>query len=187
MNPDRALTRPQAQTGVTVAQNVITEFNEFKLRSKFRYMVFKMNDTNSEVVIDKSGAPGASYQEFLDAFPAADCRYAVYNIEYKTEADGDRAKMVFFLWCVPCPPRPLWPHSVPLPLICRSMLSPFLKFVLIVFSRAPDSAKVKAKMLYAGTKDTLKKSLQGLQVEVQGTDKAEVSFDAVVEKCKSMK
>jgi len=51
--------------------------------------------------------------------------------------------------------------------------------------RAPDSAKVKAKMLYAGTKDTLKKSLQGLQVEVQGTDKGEVTFESVVEKCKS--
>ncbi len=40
-------------------------------------------------------------------------------------------------------------------------------------------------MLYAGTKDTLKKSLQGLQVEIQGTDKAEVAFEAVVDKCKA--
>jgi len=57
------------------------------------------------------------------------------------------------------------------------------KFVFFLW--APDSSKVKAKMLYAGTKDALKKSLQGLQVEVQGTDKGEVSFEAVVEKCKA--
>jgi len=56
---------------------------------------------------------------------------------------------------------------------------------MTVTFRAPDSAKVKAKMLYAGTKDTLKKSLQGLQVEVQGTDKGEVTFESVVDKCKS--
>jgi cofilin len=118
-----------SNTGVSVNQAVITEFNEFKLRGKFRYMVFKLNNTNEEVVIDKTGAPGAPYSEFLAALPDNDCRYAVYNAEYTTD-DGERAKFVFFLW-------------------------------------APDSAKVKAKMLYAGTKDTVKKSLQGLQVEVQ--------------------
>jgi cystathionine beta-lyase/cystathionine gamma-synthase len=53
-------------------------------------------------------------------------------------------------------------------------------------SRAPDTAKIKPKMLYAGTKDTVKKSLQGLQVEVQGTDKSEVSKEAVIDKCKSL-
>ena len=137
-----------SNTGVTVAGDVIAEFNDFKLKGKYRYMVFKLNDALEEVVIDTTGAADASYDSFVATLPDNDCRYAVYNIEYSTE-DGDRSKMVFFLW-------------------------------------APDTSKIKSKMLYAGTKDTIKKSLQGLQVEVQGTDKSEVSSEEVIAKCKSL-
>jgi len=60
-------------------------------------MIFKLNDKNEEVVIDKTGAPGAPYSEFVASLPDNDCRYAVYNVEYSTD-DGERAKFVFFLW-----------------------------------------------------------------------------------------
>merc|ERR1711982_154109 len=38
---------------------------------------------------------------------------------------------------------------------------------------APDSAPIKAKMMYTSTKDSIKKKLVGIQVEVQATDAAE--------------
>ncbi len=60
-------------------------------------MVFKLSADNQEVVIDKTGAPGAAYSEFVACLPDNDCRYAVYNAEYSTD-DGERAKFVFFLW-----------------------------------------------------------------------------------------
>jgi cofilin len=41
-------------------------------------------------------------------------------------------------------------------------------------------------MIYAGTKDTIKKTLQGLQVEIQGTDKSEVDYNEVLAKCQSV-
>ena len=138
-----------SNTGVTVANEVVSEFDEFKLKGKYRYLILKLNDSNEEVVIEHQGAPDSDYESFTALLPDNDCRYAVYNIEYTTESDGERSKMVFFLW-------------------------------------APDTAKIKPKMLYAGTKDTVKKSLQGLQVEVQGTDKSEVSKEAVIDKCKSL-
>lgn len=68
-------------------------------------MVFKLSDNNEEVVVAETGAPGASYDEFLACLPDNDCRYAVYNAEYSTE-DGERAKFVFFLW-YECPSLPL--------------------------------------------------------------------------------
>lgn len=58
---------------------------------------------------------------------------------------------------------------------------------VVFFLWAPDTAKTKAKMIYAGTKDSLKKALQGLQVEIQGTDKSEVSEAAILEKCQQFK
>jgi len=50
---------------------------------------------------------------------------------------------------------------------------------------APEDSKIKHKMVYAGTKDTVKKALNGIQVEIQGTDASEVEWAAVLEKCKS--
>jgi len=50
------------------------------------------------------------------------------------------------------------------------------------FSWSPDDAKVKSKMTYASSKDTLRRSLAGLGAEIQGTDFSEVAFETVLEK-----
>ncbi|KAL4574820.1 hypothetical protein LXL04_021659 [Taraxacum kok-saghyz] len=44
---------------------------------------------------------------------------------------------------------------------------------------APDTAKVRAKMVYASSKDRFKRELDGIQVELQATDPSEMSFDIV--------
>jgi len=41
-------------------------------------------------------------------------------------------------------------------------------------------------MIYAGTKDTLKKALVGIQIEIQGTDKSEVDEQLVLDKCNTI-
>lgn len=45
------------------------------------------------------------------------------------------------------------------------------------FTRSPDAAKLKDKMLYASFKDALRKQLTGLHFEIQATDKEDVEFD----------
>lgn len=44
-----------------------------------------------------------------------------------------------------------------------------------VLCRAPDTAKIKAKMMYASTKDFFKGYLDGLSIELQGSDLDDVS------------
>jgi PHP family Zn ribbon phosphoesterase len=61
-----------------------------------------------------------------------------------------------------------------------------LKSVYDVVIRAPDTAKVKQKMLYASSKDAIRKKLVGVGTEVQATDASEISFEAVLEKVKSI-
>ncbi|KAG0218045.1 cofilin [Mortierella sp. NVP41] len=53
---------------------------------------------------------------------------------------------------------------------------------IVFFSWAPDNAKIKSKMLYASTKEALRKSLNGVSVEIQGTDLDEVAQETVLEK-----
>lgn len=59
------------------------------------------------------------------------------------------------------------------------------KDLLWIF-RAPDTSKVKQKMLYASSKDAIRKKLIGIGTEVQATDASEISFEAVLEKVKSI-
>ena len=76
---------------------------------------------------------------------------------------------------------------------CRFAVFPFTYQVpdgdreRIVFVQwAPDSARIKNKILYADIKDTIKKVLQGVNFEVQGTDLSEISFETVMKKAKSV-
>ncbi|KAI3817992.1 hypothetical protein L1987_11794 [Smallanthus sonchifolius] len=44
---------------------------------------------------------------------------------------------------------------------------------------APDTSKVRAKMVYASSKDRFKRELDGIQFELQATDPSEMSLDIV--------
>lgn len=49
---------------------------------------------------------------------------------------------------------------------------------LSVKYRSPDEAKIKQKMLFASSKDALRRSLQAVAVEIQGTDFDEISYES---------
>ncbi|XP_044492148.1 actin-depolymerizing factor 10-like [Mangifera indica] len=44
---------------------------------------------------------------------------------------------------------------------------------------APDTARVRSKMVYASSKDRFKRELDGIQVELQVTDPSEMSMDVI--------
>ena len=54
------------------------------------------------------------------------------------------------------------------------------KLLFVVWT--PDTAKIKRKMVYAGTKDSLKKQFNGIQVEIQATDDHEIDYATVLER-----
>jgi cofilin len=56
---------------------------------------------------------------------------------------------------------------------------------LFILDRAPDAARIKAKMMYASTKDFFKGFLDGLSVELQGSDLADISEQDVAEAVRS--
>ncbi|MFE7585594.1 actin-binding ADF family protein [Streptomyces gardneri] len=53
---------------------------------------------------------------------------------------------------------------------------------LTFVSWAPDTAKIKQKMLLASSKDALRRSLVGIAVEIQGTEYSEVAYESVLDK-----
>ena len=53
---------------------------------------------------------------------------------------------------------------------------------LLFFAWAPDNAPIKQKMIYASSKVSLRKMLDGIYVEVQCTGDDETNYDHVLEK-----
>lgn len=122
---------------------------ELKLRKKYRYIVYKLNEDNTSIVIEKKVESCGKYEDFLAELPEDDCRYAIYDFEFeKSPGEGIRNKICFIVW-------------------------------------VPDTSKVRQKMLYASSKDAIRKKLAGVATEIQATDMSEVSYDSVLEKAKS--
>lgn len=53
---------------------------------------------------------------------------------------------------------------------------------IVFFTWSPDTAPIKSKMVYASSKDALRRALNGISSDVQGTDFSEVAYDTVLEK-----
>lgn len=122
---------------------------ELKLRKKYRYIIYKLNDDNTSIVIEKKVESADKYDNFLGELPEDDCRYAVYDFEFeKSPGEGIRNKICFVVW-------------------------------------VPDTSKVRQKMLYASSKDAIRKKLAGVATEIQATDMSEVSHEAVLDKVKA--
>ncbi|KAJ7195513.1 actin depolymerizing factor [Mycena pura] len=132
-------------SGVTVHDDCIEQYNTtLKLGKKIKYMIFCLNQDNTEIIVEKV-SESKDYEEFLADLPKTECRWAVYDLEFEKPGGGIRQKIVFYSW-------------------------------------APDDAKIKAKMVFASSKDALRRSLVGISVEIQGTDYDEVAYEAVLDK-----
>jgi hypothetical protein len=50
--------------------------------------------------------------------------------------------------------------------------------------RAPDTAPIKKKMVYAGSKDALTRALVGVSTKISATDLSELTVDILIEACR---
>ncbi|WFD34123.1 cofilin [Malassezia cuniculi] len=53
---------------------------------------------------------------------------------------------------------------------------------IVFVSWSPDDAKIKQKMLYASSKEAIRKALVGISTEIQGTDLSEVTYETILDK-----
>ncbi|KAI8880600.1 actin depolymerizing protein, partial [Backusella circina FSU 941] len=117
---------------------------------KLLYIYIKTKYDLTEIVVDKSAA-NSTYDEFLSSLPQDDPRFAVYGFGY--EKPGD---YVLFL-------ANKYTKTTRLFLLIISMI------------RIPDTSKVRQKMLYAPSKDALRRNLVGIAIEIQRTDASEIN------------
>jgi len=84
-----------ATSGVRVNDESLTAFQELKLRKKHNFIVYTLNNDNTEIIVERSGTE--KYPEFIATLPRTECRYAVYDFQFDTK-DGVRNKIIFLTW-----------------------------------------------------------------------------------------
>ena len=136
--------------------------------NKYRYIIYKITADLKAVEVEKVVPLNAAttYQDFLNDLPADDCRYGIYNYEYDFEATP-RSKIIFYQWAPETSKTKVKQRTA---LLIAGLVTYTLQF----------------KMIYASTKDSMKKALIGMQIEIQGTDKSEVEEKVVLDRCISV-
>lgn len=135
-------------SGVTVTDEVITVFNEMKVRKaqaneddkkkRKKAVLFCLSPDKKNIILEEGreilvGQVGDTiddpYLHFVKMLPADDCRYALYDATYETK-ETKKEDLVFIFW-------------------------------------APENAPLKSKMIYASSKDAIKKKFTGIKHEWQ--------------------
>lgn len=75
-------------------------FMELKAKRTYRFIVYKIEEKQKQVIVEKVGEPGQSYEDFTACLPADECRYAVYDFDYFTEENVPKSRIFFIAWYV---------------------------------------------------------------------------------------
>ncbi|XP_051513903.1 cofilin-2-like [Myxocyprinus asiaticus] len=131
-------------SGVTVQEDVLTIFNEMKVRKaqaneeerrkRKKAVLFCLSEDKKQIIMEEGqeilqGDEGDPYLKFVKMLPPHDCRYALYDATYETK-ESKKEDLVFIFW-------------------------------------APETAPLKSKMIYASSKDAIKKKFTGIKHEWQ--------------------
>jgi len=145
-----------SQSGVSVAPECIAKFQELKLGKNMKYIIYKLTDDYKEVVVEET-----SNQADWDAF-----REKLMNAKSKTKAGKE----------VKGPRYAVYDFAYDL----ASGEGSRSKITFIAWS--PDDAGIQPKMVYASSKDALKRALNGIAVELQANDEDDIEYASILAK-----
>lgn len=78
-------------------------FQRLKLGKKCKYIIFRVSDDLTEIIVDKE-SKGGDYEDFTEDLPSDQCRWGVFDLEYRIEVEGEphakRNKILFVSWFV---------------------------------------------------------------------------------------
>jgi cofilin len=84
-------------TGITVSSNAITQYQTFHL-SKDYFMIFRFSDDFREIIVDRIGRAGSTYEDMMTALPPHDVRYVVIQYEFTRPDEELRSKTILIRW-----------------------------------------------------------------------------------------
>jgi cofilin len=71
---------------------------ELKTKRSYPWIIFKVDDKQGIVVVERVGKAGEDYEFFRSQLPENDCRYAVFDYDFVTEDNCQKSKIFFIAW-----------------------------------------------------------------------------------------
>jgi len=87
-----------AASGMAVHDDCKLNFLELKAKRTHRFVVFKIEMEQKQVIVEKVGSPTETFEDFSESLPKDECRYAVYDFDYVTEENCQKSKIFFIAW-----------------------------------------------------------------------------------------
>ncbi|KAB1219241.1 Actin-depolymerizing factor 6 [Morella rubra] len=207
-----------------VSEHSKTAYLELQRKKMHRYIIFKIDEKKKEVLVEKTGGPAESYDDFTASLPENDCRYAVYDFDFVTSENCQKSKIFFIAWPYPddmtfvnlnvgacssfidrrvlingmavnsllilirengCLIKSSYIISVQVILktdLGKGLFSEWLEFVFVCLFMclwSPSVSRIRAKMLYATSKDRFRRELEGIHYEIQATDPTEMDLEVL--------
>ncbi|PKU84146.1 Actin-depolymerizing factor 1 [Dendrobium catenatum] len=85
-------------SGMAVVDECKLKFMELKAKRSFRFIVFKIDEKNLQIMVDRVGQPDESYDDFTACLPPDECRYAVFDFDFVTDENCQKSKIFFIAW-----------------------------------------------------------------------------------------
>lgn len=144
-----------SQSGATVNAECVTAYNDLKLNKKYKYVIYKLSDDNKEIVVDSTSEDGPEYEDFREKLINA-------QTKTKTGAVGKGPRYAVY--------------DVQFDLASGEGTRNKITFI----AWSPDDAGIMAKMVYASSKEALKRALPGIAVELQANDDDDIEWNSLV-------
>jgi len=145
-----------SQSGVSISPECISKFNELKLNKKIKYIVYKLSDDYKEIVVEETSEDG-DWEAFREKLINAQSKSKTGKV-----GKGPRYAVYDFNYEL------------------ASGEGSRSKITFIAWS--PDDAGIQPKMVYASSKDALKRALNGIATEFQANDTDDIEYQSVLAK-----
>lgn len=161
---------------------VIKVFNDMKVRKsstqeeikkRKKAVLFCLSDDKRQIIVEEAkqilvGDIGETvedpYTSFVKLLPLNDCRYALYDATYETK-ESKKEDLVFIFWCVKTKEKRAFKNARIIIIIVSFCLCFPFEIQRFLPCRAPESAPLKSKMIYASSKDAIKKKFTGINLD----------------------
>jgi len=87
-----------AASGMAVHDDCKLKFMELKTKRTHRFIVYKIEEKQKEVIVEKVGEPAQTYEDFTACLPADECRYAVFDYDFMTVENVPKSRIFFIGW-----------------------------------------------------------------------------------------
>ncbi|CAD5335379.1 unnamed protein product [Arabidopsis thaliana] len=87
-----------AASGMAVHDDCKLKFMELKTKRTHRFIIYKIEELQKQVIVEKIGEPGQTHEDLAASLPADECRYAIFDFDFvsghsKSEKQDDLCEL----------------------------------------------------------------------------------------------